>query len=154
MLEMRSAATGVGDDGVEAFRWKPVNLFARQVLRQFPLPVMRVQRSAAELFGGSNDLAAVARQHFHRIAIHIAKNEVLGTTREHGHPETSLACGRSDEWDQFRGEVGLDLRGYRFQLAQAPGQKPQDTAAPDQGLQSELLVQPQQSAERLQTIEA
>ena len=52
MLEMRAAAAGVADDGVELFRRELIDVLARQFPRQAQFAVVRVQRAAAMLPGG------------------------------------------------------------------------------------------------------
>ena len=74
VLQVRAAAAGVRDDGVELFRRELVDVLSRETLRQLPFTVMRVERTAAVLIVRRDDFAAVLRQHLHRVAIHIAEN--------------------------------------------------------------------------------
>src|SRR6267378_1476525 len=85
MLQMRTAAAGISDDRVKLLRRELVDLFSRELLSQFPFTIMRVQRTAARLVSRRDDLTAVAHQHFHGIAIDVAKDQVLGAAHKHRH---------------------------------------------------------------------
>src|SRR6266404_4721796 len=74
MLQMRATTARISDDRVKLIRRKLIDLFSREFLCQFPFAVMRVQRTTARLVSRGDDLTAVARQHFHGIAIDVAKD--------------------------------------------------------------------------------
>ena len=101
MFQMRTAAARVGNDGVELFRRKLIDVVARQFLGQFPFAVVGVKRAAAILLRRRDDFAAIARQHFDGVAIDIAEDQVLRATGQHGHAIALLADGRGDRRDQL-----------------------------------------------------
>ena len=121
MLQMRAAARGVGDDRVKLLRRNLVDLLARELLRQCPFAVVGVQRSAAELPSRGDNLATVLRQNFRRVAIDVAKNQVLRATGQ----ERNTVAAHSDCWsnrrDQLLREFGLHLWRHCFQFAEPFG---------------------------------
>src|SRR6185503_5082083 len=50
VLEVRTTAARVRDDGIEFFWRELVDVLTRQFLRQFPFAIVRVKRAAAMLF--------------------------------------------------------------------------------------------------------
>ena len=84
VLQVRAAAAGIGDDGVELVGRELVDLLARELLGEFPFAVVGVERTAAELLRRRDDFAAVARQHFHGVAVDVAEDQVLCAAGEHG----------------------------------------------------------------------
>jgi hypothetical protein len=93
MLEVRPAAAGVGDDGVELVRRHLLHILAGQLLGQSPLAVVRVQRPATLLVRRRDDLAAVSRQHFGRVPVDIAEDDVLGAAGEQGDAIPGFSAG-------------------------------------------------------------
>ena len=146
MLEVGAAAAGVGDDGVELVRRELLKLLARELLGHFPFAVMGVERAAAELLGRRDDFAAVAGEDFDGVAVDVAEDQVLGAADEHGDPILLPADGGRDGRDQLGGELGLDVGRDAFELLEAFGQELEHAAAADEGLQPELLVDPQDAA--------
>ena len=94
--------------------------------------------------GGVIDLAAVAREHFHGVAVDVAEDQVLGAADEHG--DAILAFGptagvtgaisSAENLGWMSGVMGSSS-------LQAFGQELEHAAAADERLQPELLVEPQ-----------
>jgi hypothetical protein len=93
MLQMRTAAGGVADDGVKLLRRKLINALAGQLPGQLQFAVVRVQGAAAMLPGRRDDFAAVAGQDFRRVAVDIAEHQILRAAGQQGHAVFLLACG-------------------------------------------------------------
>ena len=150
MLEVRAAAAGVGDDGVELLRWELVNVPACEFLRQRPFAVVRVQRTAAALFRRCDDFTAVLCEHFHGVSVHVAEGQVLRAAGQHGDAVTLLAEGRRDGRDEFGGKLVANVRCHRFQFPQTLWEQPQHAATADELLQSESLIEPENFSEQFQ----
>src|SRR5438046_7348739 len=96
MFEVRAATAGIRYDRIELLRRELINLFAGQLLRQFPFAIVSMKRAAAELLGRRDDFASVANQHFNGVAIDIAEHQVLSATNQHRHSVTPDTAGVSD----------------------------------------------------------
>ena len=96
MLEVGAAAAGVGDYGVEVFGRELIDLLSGEFAGGFPFTVMSVERAATMLLRRRDDFAAVLREHFDRVTIDVAENQVLGATRKHRDAILSSAMRRSD----------------------------------------------------------
>ena len=158
MLQVRAAAAGVGNDGVVLPRRELVDVPARQPLGQLPFAVVGVQRSAAALVGGRDDLARVAGQHLDGVAIHTGEGQILGAAREHRDTVTTRSS-RSGHWfDEIRGKRLFHHGGHRLQLLKAfrhqahhaagaqcrlqPGGLPQAHAQPQQLEALQIIKKP------------
>src|SRR5262249_45639801 len=102
MLEMRTAATRIGDDGIELLRRKLVDLIPRQLLGQFPFAVMRMQRATAKLLGRRDNFAPIACKDLHSVVVDVAENKILSTAGQHGHTVLFLTNRRGDNRYEFR----------------------------------------------------
>src|SRR5947208_1341264 len=107
MLEMRAAAGSVSNNGIKLFRRNLVDLLARELLSQRPLPVVRVQRTAAELPTRSDNFATILRQNFRRVAVDVAENQVLRAAGEQRNAVTPRSDCRSDCGNQLLRKLRL-----------------------------------------------
>src|SRR5689334_17602177 len=102
MFQVGAATAGVGDDGVELFRGKLIDIPAGELLGEFPFAVVGVQGAATGLVRWGDDFTAVAGKDLDSILIDIAEGEVLRATSKHGDAEFSL----TDCWRDRGDEVG------------------------------------------------
>src|SRR5438477_8497460 len=143
MLQVRTAPSRVRDDRIKLLRRNLVDLLARELLRQSPLSVVRVERTAAELASWRENFATILRQSFRRVAIDVAENKVLGATGEQRNTVAPRADCRCNRRDQLLRKLRLHRRRHRFQFPESFRNELQDAAAPDQRLQAKSLVQSQ-----------
>ena len=150
VLEMRAAAARIRDDGVELLRRELLDLFAGELLGHVPFAIVRVQGAATELLMGRKDFAPVAREHFHRVEVDVAEDQVLRAADQHGDAVTLASHCRRDRRNQFSREPGLNVGRNGFQLAQPLGQQLEYPAAADELLQTHPLIEANEAADQAQ----
>ena len=77
MAQMRSAAAGIGDDGIVAVRRKEVDHPPGLLPGQIQLAVVGVQGAAARLRRRRVDGAAVGEEHVRGVAVDVREHEIL-----------------------------------------------------------------------------
>ena len=105
VFQVRPAAGGVGDDGVVMLGRKLVDLPLGKGLRQAPLSVVRVQRTAAVLLRRRDDFTTVAGQDLDGVQIHIAEDQVLRAAE----PFVSRSCSAAAQQEAVRLELLLAI---------------------------------------------
>jgi hypothetical protein len=118
-LERRAAAGGVGDDGVEFAAEEDAHVDARQIASDVADSGVRRQRTAADLAGGHDDLAAVGGEHANRCFVQLRETDLCDAAGEKCNAGSFLAfCGERSP--QLREEEGiLDLRHQAVALGHA-----------------------------------
>ena len=127
MLEVRAAAGGVGDDGVERVEVELVEQAAGVVLRHLVLAVVGVERAAAGLVRRRDDGAAVGEQDVGGVAVDVAVDEVLHAAGEQADAVTSRYPAHSPRGCD---QVGRELAPHDRRLRLEPrGTLRQETSA-------------------------
>jgi hypothetical protein len=90
MFEVRSAAGGVGDDGVERVEVELVEEAPGEIFRLFVFAVVGEERSATALRGRRNDRAAVGKKDVGGVAVDVAVDQILDAAGE----EADVVGGR------------------------------------------------------------
>ena len=152
MFQMRTAAGGVGDDGVELFRRKLIDVFAGEFLGEFPFAVVRVERAAADCCSGGVMTSQPLRASTSTVSrLTSLKIRSCAQPVSIGDAIFFWADARRDRRDQIGGKLRLDRRRHRFQFAQAFGQQFQNAAVANERLQAELLIKANAPRRRIAT---
>src|ERR1019366_1277628 len=118
LLERRSAARRVGDDGVKAAAQNGVDVAAGELARLSSHPGMKLQRAATALALRHHHLAAVALQDPYRGLIQPRETHVGDAPGEERHALDPLAFRRKRAADLAEEERRLGRRRELLQIAQ------------------------------------
>ena len=153
VLEMRPAASGVANNRIEGFGRELVDIPPGQFLRQLPLAIVRVKRSAAMLVGRSDHLATIAGKDFGRVAIDVTEDQVLSAAGEQRDSVTTNPLSTSHRRNQVLGPLGLHRWSHGFQFPQTPRQQPSQAQSPYRRLKPQALPKLHHSAQELQPVQ-
>ena len=105
---------------------------------------MDVERSAANLAGGDDDVAAVFLQHADGGLVQLRKGHLLHAAGEEGHAGAALTFGGKDPAKLGEKEAVVDARQELFRGAQL-AQPAQEAGAAHERLRAGALVEAQQA---------
>ena len=130
-LERRTAAAGVGDDGVVVTSQQGIDIIAGEGPCFFATASVGVQGAAAALVGRDYDFAAVLLEDAHGGLMEACEEDVGDAAAEHG--DTVFTGAFCEEDLAVLSEEGgeLSFRGEVFDFAQGPHQF-QQTAGADE----------------------
>src|SRR5215813_2840435 len=108
-LHQRSAASGVGDNGVVVAAQEYLDIFARQLPRIFAEPGMGIQRAATALPCRDVHLNAVFNEHLHRGAVQMRKSNVIDASGQKSYFAPPLTHCRKSFSNFPKKEFGINL---------------------------------------------
>ena len=149
LLEDRTAAGRVGDQGVEVPRFDGLDVSHGLLASDSAQSGVDLQRPAALLFAGDGDFATVPLEHPHRGLVQPAEEHVLHAAGHQGHPVPGFSLGRKHLADAGEEERRLGLRRQLCQLAQ-PAQFRQEAGLAQHRLEAAALEQQQSKARDLE----
>ena len=144
-LESRSAARGVGDDGIEATVHHGIDVAAGQLARLIAHAGVQVQRAATALVFRDHHLAAVLLQYPNGSLIQPREAHVGDAPCKEGHAMPALAFRRKRAADLAEEKRRLGGGSQLHQVAQ-PSQQLQLSQPAGQGLEAAHLEQIQHGA--------
>ena len=136
LLHRCAAAGGIDDDRFRPAVEEGVDIAAGHGLRHPGLSVVDVERAAASLGFGNQDIAAVASQYPHGCLVDVGKEETHHASSQHRHARAPFAACR--KWLILRGEEAVRHRRQHRRHFIEPGR--QEGAA--HALQSASLIEP------------
>ena len=144
MAQMRPATACIGNDGVKTFRWDEIHQSFCDGDGQKRFAVMRVQRSAAGLFRGGIDAAAIGQKDVSGVPVNIREDKVLHASCEKGN-FVAGRLGRLIRLDELVGKGRRNLGGLWFEAAQVFWKKTHEAATAEQFLYAAFLINTQHS---------
>ncbi len=90
----RAATGGVDDDCINAGVEESIDVAPGHLFRRHAFTVVNVERTAANLISGKDNVATVTSQHAHGSFIHVAEHQRHDAAVKHGDCSSAGADGR------------------------------------------------------------
>ena len=149
VLQMGSATSRIGDDGVTMLEIKGIDLFPGEFPCRVQIAIVSMQGTATPLLSRRQYRTTRGGQNFGRVSVDIRITNVLNAPREQPNA-VAFRLGREKIGDQFIAESGGHSRCSGFESTQGWRQEPGQSQLSRDTVQAESLNHSQETSDHFQ----